>query len=166
MKPHARIRKTIKWGGAAVTALLVAAWIGSAWWDLEWGGPSHPNTPQLFGLAIEGEIALGRQVSPHNFLVEPGAYVERVSPRNSFQWWFGLERKPRWTMVFIPIWSLAASAAILTATAWRLDALARRRARAALNVCSKCGYDRAGIAANAKCPECGTHGPSTERATV
>jgi len=30
MKPHPRIRKTIKWGGAAVTVLLVVAWVGSA----------------------------------------------------------------------------------------------------------------------------------------
>lgn len=29
MKPHPRIRKTIKWGGAAVTVLLVVVWI----WD-------------------------------------------------------------------------------------------------------------------------------------
>ena len=31
MKPHPRIRKTIKWGGAAVTVLLVVVWIGSGW---------------------------------------------------------------------------------------------------------------------------------------
>jgi hypothetical protein len=30
MKPHPRIRKTIKWGGAAVTLLLVVVWIASA----------------------------------------------------------------------------------------------------------------------------------------
>ena len=31
MKSHPRIRKAIKWGGAAVTVLLVVVWIGSAW---------------------------------------------------------------------------------------------------------------------------------------
>src|SRR5258708_976615 len=31
MKPHPRIRKTVKWGGAAVTVLLVVLWIGSGW---------------------------------------------------------------------------------------------------------------------------------------
>jgi hypothetical protein len=32
VKPHPRIRKTIKWGGAAVTVLLAVVWIGSALW--------------------------------------------------------------------------------------------------------------------------------------
>ena len=32
MKPHPRIRKTIKWGGAVVTVLLVVVWIASGWW--------------------------------------------------------------------------------------------------------------------------------------
>lgn len=31
MKPHPRIRKTIKYGGAALTLLLVVVWIGSGW---------------------------------------------------------------------------------------------------------------------------------------
>jgi hypothetical protein len=35
MKPHPRIRKTIKWGGAAVTVLLVVLWIAGGWWKAE-----------------------------------------------------------------------------------------------------------------------------------
>ena len=31
MKPHPRIRKTIKWGGAAVPTLTGAVWIGGGW---------------------------------------------------------------------------------------------------------------------------------------
>ncbi|HVU64865.1 MAG TPA: hypothetical protein VHC70_12870, partial [Phycisphaerales bacterium] len=46
-------------------------------------------------------------------------------------------------------------ALLATTTAWRLDTLARRRARRGVNLCPKCGYDRAGIAGDAKCPECG-----------
>ena len=36
MKPHPRIRKTIKWGGAAVTVLLVVVWVGSGWLSVGW----------------------------------------------------------------------------------------------------------------------------------
>ena len=43
--------------------------------------------------------------------------------------------------------------AIATAVAWRLDTLARRRANKLL--CTKCTYDRTGLAAGAVCPECG-----------
>ena len=32
MTPHPRIRKTIKWTGAAATAPLLVTWIGSGWW--------------------------------------------------------------------------------------------------------------------------------------
>ncbi len=50
MKPHPRIRKTIKWGGAVVTVLLVVVWGGSGWWDVVWfwsqgrsvAGPASP----------------------------------------------------------------------------------------------------------------------------
>ncbi len=34
MKPHPKIRKTVKWAGAVVSALLVVVWAGSAWWSL------------------------------------------------------------------------------------------------------------------------------------
>ena len=29
-------QKTVKWGGAVVTVLLVGVWVGSGWWRLEW----------------------------------------------------------------------------------------------------------------------------------
>jgi hypothetical protein len=56
--------------------------------------------------------------------------------------------------IFIPLWIPTVVSAIVTALGWRLDTLARRRAR--LNLCPKCNYDRAGLAADAKCPECGS----------
>ena len=31
MKPHPRVRKTIKWGGAVVTVVLLVVWIGTGW---------------------------------------------------------------------------------------------------------------------------------------
>src|SRR6185295_4090222 len=38
--PYPRIRKTVKWGGAIVTVLLVALWLGSGWWTVQWSGGS------------------------------------------------------------------------------------------------------------------------------
>jgi hypothetical protein len=39
---------------------------------------------------------------------------------------------------------------------WQVPLAIRRRRRRRLNRCVKCGYDRAGLAADAHCPECGT----------
>jgi len=47
--------------------------------------------------------------------------------------------------------------AAITAVAWRLDTLARRRADR--THCPRCRYDRSGLAAGAVCPECGTAAP-------
>jgi hypothetical protein len=52
----------------------------------------------------------------------------------------------------IPLWPLPAA---LAAAAWlfrRLGARALRRVKVA---CPSCGYDRAGLALDSKCPECG-----------
>ena len=54
MKPHPRIRKTIKWGGAVVTVLLVVAWIGSGWGEIEW----ESNSGQWIGLGA-GRLLIG-----------------------------------------------------------------------------------------------------------
>ena len=50
----------------------------------------------------------------------------------------------------MPLW---VPALLLAIAVWRLDTLARLRAK--LNLCPKCNYDRAGLAVGAACPECG-----------
>jgi hypothetical protein len=58
-----------------------------------------------------------------------------------------------------PIWpGLALNTLFYAGLAWGLWQVPldiRRRRRRRMNRCVKCGYDRAGIAADAKCPECG-----------
>jgi len=67
--------------------------------------------------------------------------------------WYGWYHDPTCAWLTVPLWMPALGTLLGSAAAWRLDALARRRAR--LNLCPKCNYDRAGIAGDAKCPECG-----------
>jgi hypothetical protein len=145
MKPHPRIRKTIKWGGAAVTLLLVAAWIGSGWREVGWVSRS------------------GRGVS-----VGAGVLAFTDSPPSAVGWWTQPERQPRewWFRSFsigtfkwryVPLWLPTVGLFVGTTIAWRLDVRARHIAR--LNLCPKCHYYRAGLAAEAKCPECGSAAP-------
>ncbi len=154
MRPHPRIRKTIKWGGAAATLVLVAAWIASAWWDAGW--LSAPGC----SLGINrGCVSFERTDSPprmRGFNID--SYIDsRGSRFHGFTWWvysyrLRLSRRIMHT-VGVPLWIPAAPLLLATAAAWRLDTLARRRARA--GHCPSCGYDLTGLIAPAPCPECG-----------
>ena len=54
----------------------------------------------------------------------------------------------------VPLWMFGLPLLIVTATAWRLDDVARyRRTR---GLCAKCGYARRGLEPTHPCPECGS----------
>ncbi len=150
MKPHPHIRKTIKWGGAAVTVLLVVVWVGSGWYIATWLSPFSREVVIGSGIAQVSEIPSRRHT--------PGELGFQCGPISSFRlfllphWRSG--RGGDWSLS-IPLWLPAALSMLVTALAWRLDTLARRRAR--LNLCPKCDYDRTGLVggAGAVCPECG-----------
>ena len=160
MKPHPRIRKTVKWGGAAVTVLLVVVWIGSGWvatgWSqqtmrsvylnqgaliIRWFTPADVTpsgtwrwAPHPWKLSWKSQYLHSRGVPP---VLTPGEVpVSFETIAASFPLWWGV-----------------AVMLLITLPAWYFDALARRRAR--LGRCPKCNYDRTGLAAGAVCPECG-----------
>jgi hypothetical protein len=152
MTPHPRIRKTIKWGGAAASACLIGAFVASAWWSFRWTS-GHGNCLAVWMNQLEISHTL---VSPGSRILDKGLrfYDHRVGGMppyfnlgfrlggTSSDWWFA-----------IPMWLPAVFSILISALAWRLDTLARRRARA--HLCPKCGYDRSGLVAGAVCPECG-----------
>jgi ssDNA-binding Zn-finger/Zn-ribbon topoisomerase 1 len=143
MKPHPRIRKTIKWGGAAVTVLLVGVWIGSCWLYVVW------QSEGKFRVVIaSGRVGL-MTIYDTTIMPEPGWSIST----NPYPMWWSLSVSEI-TNIWIPLWLPLPLCGAGTAIACRLDALARRRAR--LNLCPNCNYDRAGLAAAAKCPECGS----------
>jgi heme A synthase len=152
MKPHPtppphRIRKTIKWGGAAVTVLLVVVWIGSGWITV---GYQYPRG----GISVGAGLLFTADFDAPS----PGRRSEFVLVTLPFDWrWWGVYFEGGdIRQIAMPIWAFAASAAAVTACAWRLDTLARRRAP--LNLCPRCNYDRTGLAKDAVCPECGSKG--------
>jgi hypothetical protein len=148
MKPHPRIRKTIKWGGAAVTVLLVVVWVGS-----RWGGAWYYGK-QFHASVGGGRFQLDYYSNGAPFVAtgfSAGIDEWPIGPRFELCGFFRFN--PTAWVVWMSILPLAAVPGAASLCAWRLDTLARRRAK--LNPCAKCGYDRTGISKDAKCPECG-----------
>ena len=140
------LRKTAKWGGAAVTVILVVVWVGSAWWAF--------HMPFPFGMGVG--VADGR-AEIVRILNRPALhpYVPRGLSKHDARvmWWFDGSVTSAWWYVWIPLWALALPTLALSTVGWRRDAMLSRRVRVGL--CPECGYDRAGLAADAVCPECG-----------
>jgi hypothetical protein len=138
----------VKWGGAVLSVVLVAVWIGSRWWwfgYLSRGGTWGVGVSA--GTVVIGYAKPGVWSSPHGFL------LRFADPPLHFAWWFNSESQPISTWWSVPLWVSTIPPLLATGAAWRLDALARWRARA--GHCAKCGYDLRGLRDGAVCPECG-----------
>ncbi|HVU63697.1 MAG TPA: hypothetical protein VHC70_06960 [Phycisphaerales bacterium] len=147
MRPHPRIRKTIKWGGAAVTLLLVVVWVRSEY-VIDGYSWRHGDIHTEAG-------ALHLLYCPKGWSVSGLRHDPVYDPPAPPDWGWRSEARVLSQLWVLPLWMPATLAFGAASTAWRLDTLARRRACGGLTLCPKCNYDRAGIAADAKCPECG-----------
>ena len=82
VKPHPKIRKTVKWGGAVVTVVLVVVWIGSGWVYLTWGGPAGSIEVRGRTLAYFDN---GTLFAPSNPPLSRGMYAISSGPK-TFAW--------------------------------------------------------------------------------
>ena len=146
VNPHPRIRKTVKWGGAVVSVLLLVVWVGSGWCSAGWwvSGTGWVGVEAgRFGIAPFIRSTLGR---------EPGVYGPLPWHVN-WGWFWVNSAQHRRADLWIPLWPAPAGSLLITVAAWRLDTIAPRRAR--IGFCPKCSYNRTGLAPGAVCPECG-----------
>ena len=156
MKPHPsphRIRKTIKWGGAAVTVPLVGVWVASVWCGATC--ETDDQKGRVSGCAVaHGTLHAGLIAKYDGFQPQPAGWHWSVSsiPPGMSWWAVHVRTGPDW-FAELPLWIPVSLCLPPAAAAWYLDTLARRRVR--LNLCPKCNYDRAGLAAGTVCPECG-----------
>ena len=151
VKPHPRIRKTVKWGGAAVTVLLVVVWIGSGRLAVRWISIDH----DIWGVINGTAFYLPGGEGP----VQGGPGLDCCWMPEFRMWWNFKARGPEGgLLVSIPLWSMTLVCLAATSAAWRLDTLARRRARPTPHLYPKCNYDRTGLRGGAVCPECGSAG--------
>ena len=134
-----------------IALVILATWIASAGRPWLCGVQHEPRWATAIG---SGRVKV--------WWARAGAF----SPEDGWiaSWYRGLDGAPiRWgcsasfgavRVVAIPLWLPALLSLLATATAWRADAKCLRRARE--GACPACGYDRAGLAAGAVCPECGS----------
>jgi hypothetical protein len=150
MKPHPRIRRTIKWGGAAMTVLLVVVWIGSGWW--------FASLRCLAGFYLEVGAGTVQVTHIDGEPQGPNYQIGRYAgPGFRRAWWFQDVRAPYFHAIVIPIWVVLAVVLPAASIAWRFDAVATRRDRARrLGLCLRCNYERIGLSPGSPCPECGS----------
>lgn len=152
VKPHPRIRKFFKWSGLVVSVVLVTVWVGSAYgWCLHL--QRRAFVLDVFRGQCMYQTAQAESATRPTIDSTRPTIVKwtRPSPRG-FNWSCNYGGTPYWGYVVIPLWPFVLISIAITAAAWRMDTLAQRRKR--IGGCPACGYDRAGLAADAPCPEC------------
>ncbi len=148
------IRGPAKTALSGIAVLLAACYLVNAWYWLDW---SRPSTRWLSVSCSGGAVTV--------------SWEPDEAPL-----WFGWQRTglhtgtydvkfyryepvwlPRWNSsayaksMTVPIWIPLAICAVPAASLWIKDWRGKRRP----GVCRCCGYDRCGLAPDAKCPECG-----------
>ncbi len=165
MRPHPRIRKTVKWGGASLAVLVLIMWIGSDWYfaQYNWGSltlqgirSGVPNSGGGVAHLGAGEFYFVRVWPPIRMGGTPGWRME--ANQRPFQFLPSISMPSNTIEVRVPLWLLVLLLGGCTVWAWRLDMLASRRQR--VDACPKCNYSRTGLAPSAVCPECGSAAPS------
>lgn len=144
MKTRPRMRRGILWGSVVVSAALAALWMASMVWTVGW---------RTKGPLSAGVVSGGMGVTWSSLPGAPGAVFRDRRSDEPTIWWVQAGSIARTWWMWVPIWMPLAVSLCVTAAAWRMEVLSRRRER--IGKCASCGYDRAGLKAGAVCPECG-----------
>lgn len=140
---------------AVTLTVTVAAWWGVSGWVSVY---VMPGTGSLF-VVEHGSVCFNQRSGRHAYPGDFEAFTKRIPPEDRYWNWkfrriFTARTTPDWIDAKdIPIWMILAPLLMGTTGLWwgRLKRLGRHRA----GQCSFCGYDRRGLAGDAKCPECG-----------
>src|SRR6185295_4876837 len=94
VKPHSGIRKTVKWGGPVVCAVLTAMWIISIWWQIAW----EPVSDHWISL-WSGRLVVGESLP--DGVGTTGWHLHRND--SPLGWWFDRARHGMIRYIAVPI---------------------------------------------------------------
>jgi hypothetical protein len=153
----------LRWSSTGAALIVLSASTLSAWYAF---GVTktvpYPNgnyapihtTIEMSGGALSYRRAQGHSHasldSPYNVVGTHGLWYQIPAGSRDLCW--AVERGGGWLL--LPAWLLVGPPFAMVASLWT-PVVARRLRRSSPFVCC-CGYDRHGLAADAKCPECGT----------
>lgn len=145
-----RVGRAAKWAGAGACALLAGLWVLSVGWTVV---HLRARAGTLYSLQLRSGCFVAivcSSTDPIFALDWPPWDWERRD--EALRWLPRYETEPRqsWTLIAIPLWAPLLLAGVPTG----LMCLRGRNRRAAQQ-CAACGYDLAGLAPGAVCPECG-----------
>ncbi len=150
MRSPIRLRASVKWCGSVLSLLLLTVWIGSNWW-----GVSRIDVHATRGATAwyigAGQVRFTRLGV--TWIRQVPLNLTRTTAPFDVGWDLADLFSPPVTEVHVPLWWPLVAAVGATAQAWRPDIRTWRRARR--GECLVCGYDLAGAAGGAACPECG-----------
>ena len=146
----------VKWVCTVGSALIVVAWPVSPWWYFGWERytPLRNDWVCVGGGALR--VAWQPLSAPLTIPISHTGFRHGLLIREARGLWGW---KPEWgkpgatVYASVPLWMPFAAMVLPAGALWRRDIREARRARGG---CASCGYDRRGLAADAKCPECGT----------
>ena len=147
------LRKAVKWGGAGLTVLLLVVWVGSGCYRANWRIAAGTSVEIGAGRLEYSEVSLFSDLARHGWATPEVGLRSIAAGEPELNWSFRRADLGKALFVFIPLWPAVLLSLLATAAAWRADAKYLRRAR--VGMCPACGYDRAGLAPGAVCPECG-----------
>jgi hypothetical protein len=142
--------------------VAIGAWVASLWVGAGWSNGPRAGGVGTIEVARGGVVfgvyhgeSIARTIGKY---ARPGTWV-RAGPFRGPLWTFERSRFPSATStayeyISVPLWPGVAILSLLAAFAWITEIRMSRLLGAAR--CSCCGYDRRGLPADAKCPECGT----------
>lgn len=157
MRTTPKLRRNMKIAGLTLSLLLAALWIGSEWFQVEClRGPDvtiYRVTKGVFCI-FHTTMDLG----PPYYNPTGLSFDKRddmfIIP--SFIWKFHFNSSPTTSVLMIPLWSPLFIVVACTGLIWWRDRVMTRWEIS--GCCKKCGYDRRGLDATTKCPECGELG--------